>query len=157
MVAGRNRTLAGRQYAISGWPMLVQTWHAHAALCCGLGSRFQNGMACESNTAALCKSNGKDTIQTLSGTAWQGNGMVCVNWPLTLSLVMYIYGAPCKDRNFNVVYIYGLTFGNAESRLYFLHNVSTLNQCRKLSCVTVMCKHLASYQAYPNYRLDLIW
>jgi hypothetical protein len=29
---------------------------------------------CESNTAALCKSNGKDTIYTLSGTAWQGNG-----------------------------------------------------------------------------------
>jgi len=30
---------------------------------------------CESDTAALCKSNGKDTFQTLSGTAWQGNGM----------------------------------------------------------------------------------
>jgi len=27
---------------------------------------------CESDAAALCKSNGKDT---LSGTAWQGNGM----------------------------------------------------------------------------------
>jgi hypothetical protein len=25
--------------------------------------------------AALCKSNGKDTFQTLSGTAWQGNSM----------------------------------------------------------------------------------
>jgi hypothetical protein len=30
---------------------------------------------CESNTAALCKSNGKDTNYTLSGTALQGNGM----------------------------------------------------------------------------------
>jgi hypothetical protein len=30
----------------------------------------------------------------------------------------YIYGAPCKARNFNVVYIYGPTFGNAESRLF---------------------------------------
>ena len=30
---------------------------------------------CESDTAALCKSNGKDTFLTLSGTAWQGNGM----------------------------------------------------------------------------------
>ena len=30
---------------------------------------------CESDTAALCKSNGKDTFQTLSGKAWQGNGM----------------------------------------------------------------------------------
>jgi len=34
---------------------------------------------CESDTAALCESNGKDTFQTLSGTAWQGNGMLCVN------------------------------------------------------------------------------
>jgi hypothetical protein len=34
---------------------------------------------CESNTAALCKSYGKDTISTLSGTAWQEAAMVCVN------------------------------------------------------------------------------
>jgi hypothetical protein len=39
---------------------------------------------------------------------------------------------------------------------YLLHNVLTLNQCRKLSCVTVMCKHFASYQDYPNYKWDLI-
>jgi hypothetical protein len=50
-----------------------------------LSERHIRGMAgerhdmCESNTAALCKSKGKDTIYTLSGTAWQGNGMVCVN------------------------------------------------------------------------------
>jgi hypothetical protein len=38
---------------------------------------------------------------------------------LTLSLLMsYIYGAPCKDRNFNVIYIYGPTFDKAESRLF---------------------------------------
>jgi hypothetical protein len=37
---------------------------------------------------------------------------------LTLSLLMYIYGAPCKARNFNVVCTYGPTFGNAESRLF---------------------------------------
>jgi len=30
---------------------------------------------CESDTAALCQSNGKDTFSTLSGTAWKGNGM----------------------------------------------------------------------------------
>jgi hypothetical protein len=31
----------------------------------------------------------------------------------------YIYGAPCKSRNFNVVHeVYGPTFGNAESRLF---------------------------------------
>jgi hypothetical protein len=35
---------------------------------------------------------------------------------------------------------------------HLLHNVSTLNQCRKFSCVTVVCKHFASYQGYPNYR-----
>jgi hypothetical protein len=40
--------------------------------------------------------------------------------------------------------------------LYLLHNVSTLNQCNKFSCFTVVCKHFASYQDYPNYRWDLI-
>jgi hypothetical protein len=44
-----------------------------------LKSRFQNGMAwhgvCESNTAALRKLNGKDTILTLSGTAWECHGV----------------------------------------------------------------------------------
>jgi hypothetical protein len=40
---------------------------------------------------------------------------------------------------------------------YLLHNVSTLNQCRKLSCGTVVCKHFASSQGDPNYRRDLIW
>jgi hypothetical protein len=39
---------------------------------------------------------------------------------------------------------------------YLLHNVSTLNQCRKYSCVRVVCKHFASYQDYPNYRQNLI-
>ena len=27
---------------------------------------------------------------------------------------------------------------------YLLHNVSTLNQCREVSCVTFVCKHFAS-------------
>jgi hypothetical protein len=40
---------------------------------------------------------------------------------------------------------------------YLLQNVSTLNQCGKLSCVTVVCKHFASLQGDPNYRWDLIW
>jgi hypothetical protein len=39
---------------------------------------------------------------------------------------------------------------------YLLHYLSTLNQCRKLSCDTVVCKHFASYQDYPNYSGDLI-
>jgi hypothetical protein len=61
--------------------------HAYAALCRdlekSLSERHGYSMArarhgiCESNTSALCKSNGKDTITTLSGTAWtrHGNGM----------------------------------------------------------------------------------
>jgi hypothetical protein len=53
-------------------------------------------------------------------------------------------------------YIYGPTFGNAESCLYLLNNVSTLNHCRKFSCVTVVCKHFASHQDYSNYKWDLI-
>ena len=42
-------------------------------------------------------------------------------------------------------YIYGPTFGNAETvSFYLLLNVSTLNQCREVSCVTFVCKHFAS-------------
>jgi hypothetical protein len=37
-----------------------------------------------------------------------------------------------------------------------LHNVSTLNQCRKLYFVTGVCKQFASYQDNPNYKRDLI-
>ena len=41
--------------------------------------------------------------------------------------------------------IYGPTFGNAETvSFYLLHNVSTLNQCTEVSCVTFVCKHSAS-------------
>jgi hypothetical protein len=39
---------------------------------------------------------------------------------------------------------------------YLLHNVSTLNQCRNFTCITVVCKHFAGYQDYPNYKWDLI-
>jgi len=51
------------------WPRHVQSmvWARHGK--------------CESDTAALCKSNGKETFYTLSGTAWQGNGMLYANWP----------------------------------------------------------------------------
>ena len=33
---------------------------------------------------------------------------------------------------------------------YLLHNISTLNRCKVLFGVTVVCKHFASYQGYPN-------
>jgi hypothetical protein len=39
---------------------------------------------------------------------------------------------------------------------YLLHNVSTEYQCRNFSCVTVVCKHFASYQDHPNYKWNLI-
>jgi hypothetical protein len=39
---------------------------------------------------------------------------------------------------------------------YLLYNVSTLNQRRKFTCVTVVCKHFSSYQDNPNYKWDLI-
>jgi hypothetical protein len=42
------------------------------------------------------------------------------------------------------------------SSFYFLHNVPTLNQYRNLSCVSVVCKHFASYQYYPNYKWDFL-
>jgi hypothetical protein len=72
LVAGRSRTRTGRPHAFSGRPMLIHTCYAHDALCRGLEkslserhgrgiARARHGM-CESNTAALCKSNGKDTI-----------------------------------------------------------------------------------------------
>jgi hypothetical protein len=77
---------------------------------------------------------------------------------LTLSLLMsYIYGAPCKARNFNVVYM-DLCLATLKAvSFYFLHNVSTLTQCRKFSWVTVVCKRFASYQDYRNYKWDFIW
>jgi len=47
------------------------------------------------------------------------------------------------------IYIYGPTFGNAETVSFcLLQNVSKLNQCRDVSCVTFVCKHLpASWQS----------
>jgi hypothetical protein len=70
---------------------------------------------------------------------------------LTLSLLIwYIYGAPCKARNFNVVYkrVYmDLRLATLKAVcFYLLHNVLTLNQCIKLSCGTVVRKHFAIYQ-----------
>jgi hypothetical protein len=72
VVAARSRRWAGRPHAVLVRPMLIHTCHAHAALCRGLEKsllqRHGRGTArtrhdmCESNTAALCKSNGKDTI-----------------------------------------------------------------------------------------------
>ena len=69
---------------------------------------------------------------------------------LTLRLLMsyiyiYIYMELLVKPEMLTSYIYGPTFGNAETvSFYLLHNVSTLNQCREVSCVTYVCKHFAS-------------
>jgi hypothetical protein len=61
VVAARGRKLASRQHAVT----LPRSFHDPAM---ALRSRFQKGIfvawhgMCESNTAALCKSNGKYTI-----------------------------------------------------------------------------------------------
>jgi hypothetical protein len=79
------RGMAGERRG-NGMACVNQTW-SHCVSRMGktqskpLVERHGRGMAwerhdmCETNTAALCESNGKDTIWTLSGTAWQGNGM----------------------------------------------------------------------------------
>ena len=70
------------------------------------------------------------------------------NVKLTLRLLMsyiYIYMELLVKPETLTSYIYGPTFGNAETvSFYLLHNVSTLNQCREVSCVTFVCKHFAS-------------
>jgi uncharacterized membrane protein YoaK (UPF0700 family) len=72
---------------------------------------------------------------------------------LTLNLLMsYICGASCTARKC-------MDLGSATLKAVsfnILHNVTQLNQRRKLSCGTVVCKNFASYQDYPNYRWDLI-
>jgi hypothetical protein len=55
-------------------------------------------------------------------------------------------------------YIYGPTFGNAESRLFlfaaqYFNTYSMQKVSLWHSCV---CEHFASYQYYPNYRWDLV-
>jgi hypothetical protein len=84
-----------------------------------------------------------------------------VVYVLTLSLLMYIMELLVKPEILaSCVYIYicGLSLATLKAvSFYLLHSVSTLNQCRKFSCVTVVCKHFASYQDYPNYKWDLIW
>jgi len=66
----------------------------------------------------------------------------------TLRLLMsyiYIYMELLVKPEMLTSYIYGPTFGNAETvSFYLLHNVSTLNQCREVSCVPFVCKHFVS-------------
>jgi hypothetical protein len=72
VLAGRSRTRAGRPHAISGWPMLIHTCHALAAMCRGRDkslserhgrgkarARHGRGVVCMNPTWPLYKSNGK--------------------------------------------------------------------------------------------------
>jgi hypothetical protein len=87
VVAGRNRTRAGRSHAVSGRPMLIHT--CHAALCRGLEKslserhgrgmaweRHGSGMACVNQTRPHCVNQmGKTRSKLLAarhgrGTAW---------------------------------------------------------------------------------------
>jgi hypothetical protein len=62
LVAGRSRTQAGSPQAASRRPFCAvalrrTTWSEH-----GMGAAWSWHGECESDTAALCKSNGKDTF-----------------------------------------------------------------------------------------------
>ena len=62
LVAGRSRTRAGSTQAVSRRPCCTvalrrTAWSEH-----GMGVAWAWDVKCESDTAALCKSNGKDTF-----------------------------------------------------------------------------------------------
>jgi hypothetical protein len=46
---------------------------------------------CESNTAAQLKSNGKDTILTLNGTAWERHGVCELALSVLHAIFPYLY------------------------------------------------------------------
>jgi hypothetical protein len=49
-------------------------------------------------------------------------------------------------------YKYWRTFGNPESRLFlFAAHFFNTESMQKDICGTIVCKHVASYQDYPNY------
>jgi hypothetical protein len=66
----------------------------------------------------------------------------------------YIYGAPSKAKNFNVVYIYmDLCLATLKAiSFYLLHNVSTLNNAKSFP-VSQFCVNTLPV---TNYRWDLI-
>jgi len=81
VVAGRSRTRACSPQAVSRRPccavVLRRTaWSEH-----GMDAAWAWHGKCESDTAALLKSNGKDTARHGRGTTWarHGHGMLCVN------------------------------------------------------------------------------
>jgi len=93
VVAGRSRTQAVIPQAVSRRPCCAvalrrTAWSEH-----GMDAAWAWHGKCESATAALCKSNGKDHVLNpyrhgiAGGTAWarHGHGMICVNRPLLVA------------------------------------------------------------------------
>jgi hypothetical protein len=79
VVAGRSRTRAGSPQAVSRGPcyvvaLRITTWSEH-----GLGAAWAWHGKCESDTAALSKSNGAEERH--------GHGILCVNWSLVTQLI----------------------------------------------------------------------
>jgi len=71
--------------------------------------------------------------------------MSCMYMCVCVCIYIYIYMELLVKPEMLKLYICGPTFGNAETMsFYLLHNVSTLNQRREVSCVTFVCKHFAS-------------
>jgi len=60
VVTGRRRTLAGSPQAVSQRPFCAVALRRTALSGHGMGAAWHG--KCESDTAALCKSNGKDTF-----------------------------------------------------------------------------------------------
>jgi hypothetical protein len=135
VVAGRSRKRAGSPQAVSRRPLCTvvlrrTAWSEH-----GMGAAWAWHGKCETDTAALCKSNAKDTFYTLSGTAWHGNDMgaawtrhghrmdtacyVCIGIKLTQCIYVF-----CMD---------------LIARSLYYHIQSLLLPSYKLESVCVMC------------------
>jgi hypothetical protein len=84
-VAGRSRTLAGRQHAVFGRPMLIHTYHV-----------VPMPLPCHDPAVAL-----RGCFQKGIFVAWQGNGMVCVNqtWPHTVNQMGKTQSKPFEERH----------------------------------------------------------
>jgi hypothetical protein len=105
-----------------GWPSLWQKWlpgiipGGKGGRCVGLTNLSLSCADCLEIWVPIFLKYWSLNLLKPYGPVKACNGIV-LPLPLTLSLIMsYICGAPCKARNFNVVY--GPTFENAESRLF---------------------------------------
>jgi hypothetical protein len=80
VAAGKSRTQAGRQHAVSGRPKIIHTCHAHVALCHDMVVAWHGrGKAYVNQTRPQCVNQmGKTQSKHLAHTAWQGNGMGAV-------------------------------------------------------------------------------